>query len=78
MTEQLSLLFQRIGAVEQQPAACNQLFAFTGRLPVRLELDEVDPNRPPFSGISVTARVDTGYRRIRGLPFERAFATEVK
>jgi len=30
---------------------------------VRLELDEVDPNRPLFSGISVTARVDTGYRR---------------
>ena len=33
------------------------------RLPVRLELDEVDPERPLFSGISVTARVDTGYRR---------------
>ena len=33
------------------------------RLPVRLELDEIDPNRPLFSGISVTARVDTGYRR---------------
>jgi membrane fusion protein, multidrug efflux system len=32
------------------------------RLPVRLELDEVDLNRPLFSGISVTARVDTGYR----------------
>jgi membrane fusion protein (multidrug efflux system) len=31
------------------------------RLPVRLELDETDPNRPLFSGISVTARVDTGY-----------------
>lgn len=31
------------------------------RLPVRLELDEVDPNRPLFSGISVTARVDTGH-----------------
>ena len=47
------------------------------RLPVRLELDEVDPNRPLFSGISVTARVDTGYRAWR-FPFERAFATEVK
>jgi membrane fusion protein, multidrug efflux system len=45
------------------------------RLPVRLELDEVDPKRPLFSGISVTARVDTGYRSWR-LPFERAFATE--
>lgn len=32
------------------------------RLPVRLEFDELDPNRPLFSGISVTARVDTGYR----------------
>ena len=33
------------------------------RLPVRLELDEIDPSRPLFSGISVTARIDTGYRR---------------
>jgi membrane fusion protein (multidrug efflux system) len=33
------------------------------RLPVRLEFDEIDPNRPLFSGLSVTARVDTGYRR---------------
>jgi membrane fusion protein (multidrug efflux system) len=33
------------------------------RLPVRLELDEIDADRPLFSGISVTARVDTGYRR---------------
>ncbi|WP_424631658.1 HlyD family secretion protein [Bradyrhizobium sp. SYSU BS000235] len=32
------------------------------RLPVRLELDEADPNRPLFSGISVTARVDTRQR----------------
>jgi membrane fusion protein (multidrug efflux system) len=48
------------------------------RLPVRLELDEIDPNRPLFSGISVTARVDTGYRRSWPLPFERAFAREVK
>jgi membrane fusion protein (multidrug efflux system) len=45
------------------------------RLPVRLEFDEVDPERPLFSGISVTARVDTGYRFWR-LAFERAFATE--
>jgi membrane fusion protein (multidrug efflux system) len=45
------------------------------RLPVRLELDKVDPERPLFSGISVTARVDTGYRFWR-LPFQRAFATE--
>jgi len=33
------------------------------RLPVRLELDDLDPSRPLFSGISVTTRVDTGYRR---------------
>jgi membrane fusion protein (multidrug efflux system) len=32
------------------------------RLTVRLALDGADPNRPLFSGISVTARVDTGYR----------------
>jgi membrane fusion protein, multidrug efflux system len=51
------------------------------RLPVRLELDQVDPNRPLFSGISVTAQVDTGYRHpwlYTWLPFERAFAAEAK
>ncbi len=32
------------------------------RLPVRLELDEIDPSRPLYSGISATVRVDTGYR----------------
>jgi membrane fusion protein, multidrug efflux system len=32
------------------------------RLPVRLELDRIDPNRPLYSGLSVTARVDTGCR----------------
>lgn len=47
------------------------------RLPVRLELDEVDPNRPLFSGISVTARVDTRHRTWR-FPFQFAQATEVK
>jgi membrane fusion protein (multidrug efflux system) len=46
------------------------------RLPVRLELDEVDPNRPLFSGISVTARVDTGYRRGWFHPLQPALATE--
>jgi membrane fusion protein (multidrug efflux system) len=30
------------------------------RLPVRLEFDRIDPDRPLYSGISVTARVDTG------------------
>jgi membrane fusion protein, multidrug efflux system len=48
------------------------------RLPVRLELDRVDPNRPLFSGISVTARVDTGYRRAWPFSFERAYAKEGK
>jgi membrane fusion protein (multidrug efflux system) len=33
------------------------------RLPVRLELDSIDPNRPLFSGISVTVQVDTDCRR---------------
>ncbi|MEA1652225.1 HlyD family secretion protein [Nitrospirillum sp. BR 11164] len=32
------------------------------RLPVRLEFDGAAPYRPAFSGISVTARVDTGSR----------------
>jgi membrane fusion protein (multidrug efflux system) len=48
------------------------------RLPVRLELDDVDPNRPLFSGISVTARVDTGYRGTWRHLLQPAFATEVK
>ena len=33
------------------------------RLPVRLELDQIDQAQQLFSGISVTVRVDTGYRR---------------
>jgi membrane fusion protein, multidrug efflux system len=48
------------------------------RLPVRLEFDELDPNRPLFSGISVTARVDTGPRRTWRHPFRPAPATEVE
>jgi membrane fusion protein (multidrug efflux system) len=48
------------------------------RLPVRLEFDELDPNRPLFSGISVTARVDTGYRRSWRDLFRSAPQTEVK
>lgn len=47
------------------------------RLPVRLELDEVDPNRPLFSGSSVTARVDTGTRSWPH-PFQSAQAGAVK
>jgi membrane fusion protein (multidrug efflux system) len=46
------------------------------RLPVRLELDEVDLNRPLFSGISVTARVDTGYRHTWRHPLQAVLATE--
>jgi membrane fusion protein, multidrug efflux system len=37
------------------------------RLPVRLELDTLDPDWPLFSGISVIATVDTGYRSWRQL-----------
>ncbi|MGV8916540.1 MAG: HlyD family secretion protein [Pseudomonas sp.] len=32
------------------------------RVPVRLELDEVDPDLTVFSGISATVKVDTGHR----------------
>jgi membrane fusion protein (multidrug efflux system) len=46
------------------------------RLPVRLELDKIDPNRPLFSGISVTVRVDTGYRRTWRHPFQATLPTE--
>jgi len=44
------------------------------RLPVRLELDEIDPNRPLFSGISATVRVDTGYRLSWDHPLQAVFA----
>jgi len=40
------------------------------RLPVRLELDTIDPQRPLYSGISVSVRVDT--RRNPSLPSGRA------
>jgi membrane fusion protein (multidrug efflux system) len=46
------------------------------RLPVRLELDEIDQTQPLFSGISVTVRVDTGYRRTLHHPLQAAPATE--
>ncbi len=46
------------------------------RLPVRLELDEVDPNRPLFSGISANVRVDTGHRGAWGQTFAGWRATE--
>jgi membrane fusion protein (multidrug efflux system) len=48
------------------------------RLPVRLELDDLDPARPLFSGISVTARVDTNHRRNWLHLLQGARATEVK
>jgi membrane fusion protein, multidrug efflux system len=48
------------------------------RLPVRLELDEIDPNWPLFSGISVTARVDTGYHRSWRHPLQPTRTAEVK
>lgn len=49
------------------------------RLPVRLEFDDIDANRPLYSGISVTARVDTGYHhawRHVFQPVQSALATE--
>jgi membrane fusion protein (multidrug efflux system) len=46
------------------------------RLPVRIELDAIDPDHPLFSGISVTARVDTRYHRTWSHPFELGFVTE--
>lgn len=46
------------------------------RLPVRLELDELDPTRPLFSGISVTVTVDTSYRRTWRHPFRAALETD--
>ena len=48
------------------------------RLPVRLELDQLDPDRPLFSGISVTALVDTGRRRSWSHPFWPVLAAEAK
>ena len=46
------------------------------RLPVRLEFDAIDPNQLLFSGLSVTARVDTGYRRSWRHPFGANLVTE--
>jgi membrane fusion protein, multidrug efflux system len=48
------------------------------RLPVRLEFDDIDSGRPLFSGISVTARVDTRYRRSWRDLLRLAPAAEVK
>jgi len=46
------------------------------RLPVRLELDGLDPGRPLFSGISVTVRVDTGNRQTGRQPLQLGLITE--
>ncbi len=46
------------------------------RLPVRLELDRIDANRPLFSGISVFVRVDTGCRRRWHTLLQSVCATE--
>jgi membrane fusion protein (multidrug efflux system) len=45
------------------------------RLPVRLELDRIDPDRPLYSGISVTVRVDTGCRRTWRHPLQPVCVT---
>ncbi len=47
------------------------------RLPVRLELDEIDQNRPLFSGISVTVQVDTGCHRTWRHPLQAVCPTAV-
>ena len=46
------------------------------RLPVRLELDQIDQSRQLFSGISVTVRVDTGYRRTLSRPLQIMLVSE--
>lgn len=44
------------------------------RLPVRLKLDKAADERQLYSGISVTVRVDTGYRGMPWLPLRAALA----
>ena len=46
------------------------------RLPVRLELNALDPNHPLFSGISVAVRVDTLYRGAWRHPLQALRAME--
>jgi membrane fusion protein, multidrug efflux system len=46
------------------------------RLPVRIELDEADPYRPLYSGISVMARVDTGRHRSWRHPLDGVLTAE--
>jgi len=47
------------------------------RLPVRLEFDAQNSDQPLFSGLSVTAQVDTGYRRALWHPLQAVLATAV-
>ena len=45
-------------------------------LPVRLELDAIDPDHPLFSGISVTVQVDTTNRRTLDQGLQTGLITE--
>ena len=44
------------------------------RVPVRLEMEDIDPHHPLYSGISATVEVDTGHRTPWWQPF-KAFLT---
>jgi len=46
------------------------------RLPVRLELDAIDPDHPLYSGISATVRADTRFRRTWQHPFQLGLVAE--
>ena len=43
------------------------------RIPVRLKIEDPDPNRPLRAGMSVTVEVDTGYRRPLRVSLDKAF-----
>jgi membrane fusion protein (multidrug efflux system) len=45
------------------------------RVPVRLELDELDPQMPLYSGISATVKVDTGHRTPWWHPIKALFTS---
>jgi membrane fusion protein (multidrug efflux system) len=45
------------------------------RVPVRLELDELDPQIPLYSGISATVKVDTGHRTPWWHPIKALFTS---
>jgi membrane fusion protein, multidrug efflux system len=50
----------------------------TQRVPVRLELTQLDPNMPLRSGMSAVVEVDTKHRSAAASLFERAFAHDPK